>query len=91
MLNLKKLNNQGYKALQTLNFWNRGENHLIFTTVPGNLDHNLSNELLIGKSMIAGGGLFSTMYRSNFDISIPAISPLIKKFHPKRIFIKLGL
>ncbi|XP_066600643.1 exostosin-2 [Prorops nasuta] len=79
MLNQNRLRIQEVsQALNILNFWNNGENHLIFNMVPGGVpDYNPVLDVAIGKAMIAGASLSSSTYRSGFDISLPVYSPLI--------------
>ncbi|XP_029671569.1 exostosin-2 isoform X3 [Formica exsecta] len=66
------------RALRSLPFWNRGENHLIFNMVPGSVpDYNTVINVPVGRAMIAGAGMSSLTYRPGFDISLPVYSPLI--------------
>lgn len=66
------------QALRTLPFWNKGENHLIFNMVPGNVpDYNTVIDVPVGRAMIAGAGMSSLTYRPSFDISLPVYSPLV--------------
>lgn len=63
--------------------WNNGENHLIFNMVPGSVpDYNTVIDVPIGKAMIAGAGMSSLTYRSDFDISLPVYSSLVDNLKP---------
>ncbi|XP_012224952.1 exostosin-2 isoform X2 [Linepithema humile] len=66
------------RALRSLPFWNKGENHLIFNMVPGSVpDYNTVIDVSVGRAMIAGAGMSSLTYRPSFDISLPVYSPLV--------------
>ncbi|XP_015584930.1 exostosin-2 [Cephus cinctus] len=71
------------QALRTLEFWDKGENHLIFNMIPGSVpDYNPMLDVPIGEAMIAGAGMSSLTYRSGFDISLPVYSPLTANLNP---------
>lgn len=78
-LNQNRLKSQEVsRALKSLPFWNRGENHLIFNMVPGSVpDYNTVIDVPVGRAMIAGAGMSSLTYRPGFDISLPVYSPLV--------------
>lgn len=71
------------QALNSLPFWNNGENHLIFNMIPGSVpDYNTILDVPIGKAMIAGAGMSSLTHRIGFDISLPVFSPLVNYLDP---------
>ncbi|XP_013193612.1 exostosin-2 [Amyelois transitella] len=68
------------QALQTLEHWNNGENHLIFNMLSGsppNFETVL--DLNTGKAIIAGAGFNTWSFRHGFDISIPVYSSTAAK------------
>lgn len=72
------------QALKSLEFWNDGENHLLFNMVPGGApDYNTFIDVPISKAMIAGAGFSSLTYRAGFDISLPVYSPHITNYEPE--------
>ncbi|KAK0166479.1 hypothetical protein PV328_004899 [Microctonus aethiopoides] len=80
------------QALRNSEFWNGGENHLIFNMVPGSFpDYNTSLDVSLGKAMIAGAGFSTITYRYGFDISIPVFSPLATdlrtRLHEKKSYL----
>ncbi|XP_043269828.1 exostosin-2 [Venturia canescens] len=79
MLNQNKLKlHQVSQALNSLEFWNNGENHLIFNMIPGSVpEYHTVIEASLGKAMIAGAGSSSLTHRTGFDISIPVYSSLM--------------
>ncbi|XP_011163713.1 exostosin-2 isoform X1 [Solenopsis invicta] len=80
------------QALRTLPFWNKGENHLIFNMVPGNVpDYNTIIDVPIGKAMIAGAGMSSMTYRPSFDISLPVYSPLVNNLKTNHSNMRIWL
>lgn len=65
-------------ALASLNFWDRGENHLIFNMLPGSAPaYNTILDVNIDNAIVLGGGFDSWTYRPGFDVSIPVWSPLV--------------
>lgn len=82
LLHSSNANIQAFKTLHSLEYWGRGENHLIFTTIPTNFSEN-SSDLLIGRAILVGAGLSMITYRNQFDVSLPIFSPLLKKFNSK--------
>lgn len=57
------------------NSWNNGENHLIFSMLPGMApNYNAVITLNTGKAIIAGAGFNTWTFRHGFDISIPVYS-----------------
>lgn len=67
-------------ALASLNFWDRGENHLIFNMLPGSAPtYNNILDVNVDNAIVLGGGFDSWTYRPGFDISIPVWSPIIHK------------
>lgn len=67
-------------ALASLNFWDRGENHLIFNMLPGSSPtYNNILDVNIDNAIVLGGGFDSWTYRPGFDVPIPVWSPLIQK------------
>ncbi|KAL0880397.1 hypothetical protein ABMA27_002833 [Loxostege sticticalis] len=68
------------RALQTLEYWNNGENHLIFNMLPGRAPNYESVvNLNTGKAIIAGGSFDTWSFRYGFDISIPVYSHIAEK------------
>ncbi|KAM8712579.1 hypothetical protein ACLKA7_012989 [Drosophila subpalustris] len=67
-------------ALASLNFWDRGENHLIFNMLPGSAPtYNTILDVNIDNAIVLGGGFDSWTYRPGFDVSIPVWSPLLQQ------------
>lgn len=65
------------RALHSLEFWNNGENHLIFNMLAGSApSYNTVVDLSTGKSMIAGSGFDTWTFRYGFDISLPLYSEI---------------
>ncbi|XP_041979728.1 exostosin-2 [Aricia agestis] len=63
------------QALQSLEHWDDGENHLIFNMVPGSApNYNTVVDLNTSKAIIAGAGFDTWTFRFGFDISIPLYS-----------------
>ncbi|KAG6440777.1 exostosin-2 [Manduca sexta] len=63
------------QALQSLEYWNNGENHLIFNMVPGTApNYNTVIDLNTSKAIIAGAGFNTWTFRYGFDVSIPVYS-----------------
>lgn len=77
-LSQNRLDSKGVsQALNSLEFWNNGENHLIFNMISGSFpDYNTSLDVSMGKAMIFGAGFSTQSYRNNFDLAIPVFSPL---------------
>ncbi|XP_057321592.1 exostosin-2 [Microplitis mediator] len=75
-LNQNKLNVRAVgRALSALEFWNNGENHLIFNLISGVFpDYNTSIDVDIGRAMLVAAGFSSSTYRSGFDLSIPVFA-----------------
>lgn len=70
------------KALATLNYWENGENHLLFNMLPGQYpEFNTVFDVNTDKALIAGAGFDSWTYRSGFDISLPIWSPTLKNLN----------
>ncbi|XP_055842847.1 exostosin-2 [Episyrphus balteatus] len=64
------------KALASLNYWENGENHILFNMLPGGYpEFNRVMDVNTDKALIMGGGFDSWSYRVGFDISIPVWSP----------------
>lgn len=60
--------------------WNNGENHLIFSMLPGTApNYNSVVTLNTGKAIIAGSGFNTWTYRHGFDVSIPVYSETATK------------
>ncbi|XP_037942690.1 exostosin-2 [Teleopsis dalmanni] len=80
------------RALASLDYWENGENHVLFNMLPGN------NPINTDKSIVFGGSFNSWTYRSDFDISLPVWSPLLHSigkinydsYLPKKYFVILG-
>ncbi|XP_046616513.1 exostosin-2 [Neodiprion virginianus] len=69
------------QALKSLEFWNDGENHLIFNMIPGSVpDYNTVIDIPVSKAMIAGAGFSSLTYRAGFDVSLPVYSPHLENY-----------
>ncbi|EDW01874.1 GH20211 [Drosophila grimshawi] len=67
-------------ALSSLNFWDRGENHLIFNMLPGSApNYNTILDVNIDNAIVLGGGFDSWTYRPGFDVAIPVWSPLVQQ------------
>ncbi|XP_034476755.1 exostosin-2 [Drosophila innubila] len=67
-------------ALASLNFWDSGENHLIFNMLPGSAPtYNTILDVNIDNAIVLGGGFDSWTYRPGFDVSIPVWSPLLQQ------------
>lgn len=78
------------KELISLDYWENGENHLIFNMIPGTFPKfdrvlDVSTE----KAIILGGGLDSWTYRPGFDVSFPVWSPLLENFDQNKLSIKI--
>uniref|UniRef100_A0A1A9WW32 Exostosin-2 n=1 Tax=Glossina brevipalpis TaxID=37001 RepID=A0A1A9WW32_9MUSC len=68
------------KALASLEYWNDGQNHLLFNMLPGtNPSYNRVIDVNTDQAIILGGGFDSWTYRVGFDVSIPVWSPLLGK------------
>ncbi|XP_069179265.1 exostosin-2-like [Procambarus clarkii] len=64
------------QTLAMLPYWSEGENHLLFTMLPGTppiFDTTLN--LARGKALMAGGGFSSFTYRRGYDVSLPVYNP----------------
>ncbi|XP_055370982.1 exostosin-2 [Condylostylus longicornis] len=67
------------KSLATLNYWENGENHLLFNMLPGAYPQfNTVMDVNTDRAMIAGAGFDSWSYRMGFDISLPIWSPTLR-------------
>ncbi|XP_030372262.1 exostosin-2 [Scaptodrosophila lebanonensis] len=74
-------------ALATLNFWDRGENHILFNMLPGSApEYNTVLDINTDNAVVLGGGFDSWTYRPGFDVSIPVWSPLLQHYHPPTQF-----
>ncbi|XP_050348603.1 exostosin-2 [Nymphalis io] len=70
------------QALQSLEHWNNGENHLIFNMVAGVApNYNTVINLNTSKAIIAGAGFDTWTFRYGFDISLPLYSPIAQKIN----------
>ncbi|OWR45767.1 putative exostosin-2 isoform 2 [Danaus plexippus plexippus] len=70
------------KALQSLEHWNNGENHLIFNMVAGvSPNYNTVIDLNTSKAIIAGAGYDTWTFRYGFDISIPLYSYIAQRIN----------
>lgn len=68
------------KALNSLPYWNNGENHVIFNMIAGGPpDYASVIELNTGNALVAGADFNTYTYRPKFDISIPVLSPFALK------------
>ncbi|KAL5286105.1 EXT2 family protein [Megaselia abdita] len=83
-LSQELINSKGVgQAFASLNFWENGENHLIFNLLSGQSpEFNRVLEVNTDKALIAGGGFDSWTYREGFDISLPIWSPLVPEITP---------
>ncbi|KPJ16108.1 Exostosin-2 [Papilio machaon] len=67
------------QALQSLQYWNNGENHLIFNMLPGGApNYETVVDLNTSKAIIAGSGFNTWTFRYGFDISIPLYSDVAR-------------
>ncbi|XP_051164279.1 exostosin-2 [Leptopilina boulardi] len=80
MLNQNRLKlRQVSQALRSLEFWEKGENHLLFNMISGSVpDYKTVIDVPIGRAMIAGAGFSTWTHRRGFDISLPVYSPLVE-------------
>lgn len=63
------------QVLQSLPYWNHGENHLIFNMLPGSApNYNSVVDLNTSRAIIAGAGFNTWTFRYNFDVSLPVYS-----------------
>ncbi|KAG4078176.1 hypothetical protein HA402_002228 [Bradysia odoriphaga] len=63
------------KALASLQYWDNGENHLLFNMVPGTSpEYSTIMDVNTDRALIAGAGFDTWTYRSGFDLSIPFYS-----------------
>ncbi|XP_045769898.1 exostosin-2 [Maniola jurtina] len=73
------------QALQSLEHWNNGENHLIFNMVAGVApNYNTVVDLNTSKAIIAGAGFDTWTFRYGFDISLPLYSHLAQHIDNKQ-------
>ncbi|KAH8275193.1 hypothetical protein KR026_001601 [Drosophila bipectinata] len=69
-------------ALASLDFWDRGANHIIFNMLPGAAPaYNTVLDVNTDNAIIFGGGFDSWSYRPGFDVSIPVWSPRLVPQH----------
>lgn len=69
------------KALASLNYWENGENHLLFNMLSGEYPkYNRVIDVNTDKALIAGAGFDTWTYRVGFDISLPVWSPALHDF-----------
>ncbi|CAD7012938.1 unnamed protein product [Ceratitis capitata] len=59
------------KALALQNYWDNGENHIIFNMIPRTDGYVLKTD----RAIILGGGFDTWAYRNGFDLSLPIYSP----------------
>jgi len=69
-------------ALASLDFWDRGANHIIFNMLPGGApSYNTVLDVNTDNAIIFGGGFDSWSYRPGFDVAIPVWSPRLVRQH----------
>lgn len=67
------------KALAGLEYWNDGQNHLLFNMLSGSYPtFNTVIDVNTDHAIIVGGNFDSWSYRKGFDVSIPVWSPLLR-------------
>ncbi|XP_011206021.2 exostosin-2 [Bactrocera dorsalis] len=59
------------RALAMQNYWDNGENHIIFNMIPRTDGSTLKTD----RAIMLGGGFDSWSYRNGFDLSLPIYSP----------------
>ncbi|BFG06431.1 exostosin-2 [Drosophila madeirensis] len=70
-------------ALASLDFWDRGDNHIIFNMLPGSAPaYNSVLDVNTDNAIIFGGGFDTWTYRPGFDVAIPVWSPRVAHQHP---------
>ena len=65
------------KALSSLEFWNGGENHILFNFFQKKLSSANSLTISIGKAIVASADFNQLNFRPKFDIVFPVINPFI--------------
>lgn len=67
------------RALVSLEYWNDGQNHLLFNMLSGTYPtFNTVIDVNTDHAMIVGGSFDTWSYRRGFDVSIPVWSPLLR-------------
>lgn len=72
------------KALASLDYWDNGQNHLVFNMIAGEApDYSTVTDVQTSDAMIAGAGFNTQTYRYGFDFSIPFYSQMLENFERK--------
>jgi glucuronyl/N-acetylglucosaminyl transferase EXT2 len=71
------------KSLATLQYWENGENHILFNVLSGApaTFYNTVLDVNTDRAIIVGTGFDSWTYRSGFDLSMPFYSPILESYH----------
>ena len=60
--------------------WTDGENHIIFSMLPGQFPfYNTTPDFSYGRAVLAGGSFTPVSYRIGFDIALPVYNSLTRK------------